>query len=269
MRAAALALLLAAALPAGAQETDLTNGGTAADPAENPIETSPAPEERPANVGAGTSAPAVVPEPEGAPDAVRPAGAGVRDALALGDADHAACLAALDALGAVFAEAEPIIEEGDPDCGILRPVQLEAVRPGVAFSPPAPLRCPAALALAEWTRDFAEPAAERLGRGAITAIDHGSTYVCRRRNNAPDGKPSEHSFGNAIDIMGFRFADGDPVAVQPRERDGTMAEAFQDAVRASGCLEFTTVLGPRTDEAHADHLHFDIVERQGGFRLCQ
>ena len=115
-----------------------------------------------------------------------------------------------------------------------------------------------------------QPAARQMTeRGPVVALEQGSGYICRRRNNAPDGKLSEHSFGNAIDIMAFRFAEGEPIRVEPREREGTMAEAFQRAVRAGSCLYFSTVLGPGTDASHADHLHMDIKERNGGFRLCQ
>jgi hypothetical protein len=124
--------------------------------------------------------------------------------------------------------------------------------------------------LSEWTRNIVLPAAEQLDdRGALFILDQGSSYICRRRNNAATGKLSEHSFGNAVDIMGFRFSEGAPIPVEPREREGTMAEAFQRTARAGACLYFTTVLGPGSDEAHADHLHLDIKERRGGFRLCQ
>jgi len=264
MRAApGLLAMIALITPLAAQESD---DDAVADPARNPVETSPAPEARP-DGGPGDDAVADAPAPS--EDAVEPTGEGMRDMLALPDTDYDQCLADLAAIGAEFTEIAPIIPRDDPDCGILRPVELSALLPGIAFRPPAPLRCPAALAAARWTRDFAIPAAERLGRGRITAVDHGSTYVCRRRNNQPDGKPSEHSFGNAIDVMGFRFSDGEPVVVQPRERDGTRAEAFQDAVRATACLEFTTVLGPGSDDFHDDHLHMDVVERNGDFRLCQ
>ena len=75
--------------------------------------------------------------------------------------------------------------------------------------------------------------------------------------------------GNGIDITGFRFASGAPIPIQPRERDGGMAEAFQDTVRATACLHFTTVLGPGTDATHSDHLHLDVIARSSGFRLCQ
>jgi hypothetical protein len=80
---------------------------------------------------------------------------------------------------------------------------------------------------------------------------------------------SEHSFGNALDVIGFSFQNGAPIRMEPRADTGTIEEAFQRAVRGGACLSFTTVLGPGTDAAHADHLHLDIRDRDGGYRICQ
>ena len=132
------------------------------------------------------------------------------------------------------------------------------------------MRCATALALAEWVDTFVVPASRNLpDRGLVTQINQASTYVCRRRNNNPAGLQSEHAFGNAVDIGGFEFAEGKPIPIEPREGAGTATEAFQRAVRATACLNFTTVLGPGTDADHADHLHLDIKTRNGGYRLCQ
>ena len=105
--------------------------------------------------------------------------------------------------------------------------------------------------------------------GVLSAIENGSDYTCRRRNNSQDGRLSEHAFGNAIDVMGFVFDDGTRIAIEPREAEGTMVEAFQDSVRAAACLEFSTVLGPGSNASHDDHLHLDIMDRNGGYRLCE
>ena len=199
-----------------------------------------------------------------------PAGPPVHETLAESDADFAACTAALTALGTRFETAPPVTDPAERDCGIDRPVTVSEILPGVALQPAAVLRCEAALALAEWTRDFVAPAASRLpGRGALSAIDHGTAYLCRPRNGISGEALSEHAFGNAIDIAGFRFAEGEALPVTPRAGDGSLEEAFQAAVRKSACLAFTTVLGPGADASHADHLHLDVKARRGGFRLCQ
>ena len=195
---------------------------------------------------------------------------GMRDQLRVSDQEYAGCLADLDELGVQYTEVAPIIPDDDKDCGVLRPLTITHVASDIEILPPATVRCDTARALGRWTQDFVLPASTRLSaRGELTAMENGSGYVCRRRNNLPDGKLSEHAFGNAFDLMAFRFADGSRIAVQPREADGSMEEAFQDATRGSACLEFSTVLGPGSNASHADHLHFDIIARNNGFRLCE
>jgi hypothetical protein len=197
-----------------------------------------------------------------------PDGMGIRDMLREADEDYATCLADLDGLGTAYTEIDGVVDE-DPDCGILRPLEIAEIVPGIAMRPDAVLRCDTARALARWTADFAVPAARRLDRGPITALDHGSTYICRRRNNQPDGALSEHAFGNAVDVMGVRFADGDALRIEPRADSGSIEEAFQRTLRGAACLYFTTVLGPGADAYHDDHLHMDVKRRDSGYRLCQ
>ena len=96
-----------------------------------------------------------------------------------------------------------------------------------------------------------------------------TSYQCRRRNNSASGKYSEHAFGNAIDILGFGFRDRGNIKVAPRAGDGSRDSAFQAAVRGGACAYFTTVLGPGSNAAHADHFHFDLAARRGGYRLCE
>jgi len=180
----------------------------------------------------------------------------------------ASCEAELRKLGAVFDRTEPL--RGKNGCGITAPYSVEQVIPGVSLAPNSQLRCETALALARWTDTVVVPAAKALGdRTTLAQINHGSTYVCRRRNNASTGKMSEHAIGNAVDVMSFEFEGHDPIPVSPRAGDGTVEEAFQRAVRGGACLHFTTVLGPGSNASHADHLHLDIIERKRGYRLCE
>lgn len=168
----------------------------------------------------------------------------------------------------MFDRTEPL--RGKNGCGITAPYSVEQVIPGVSLAPNSQLRCETALALARWTDTVVVPAAKALGdRTTLAQINHGSTYVCRRRNNASTGKMSEHAIGNAVDVMSFEFEGHDPIPVSPRAGDGTVEEAFQRAVRGGACLHFTTVLGPGSNASHADHLHLDIIERKRGYRLCE
>ena len=196
--------------------------------------------------------------------------AGRRELLRLGEAEYASCLASLRKLEVVYEEVEAVVPDDDVDCGILQPIKVSEIAPGIALVPPAVIRCPTAQALAAWVKDFVVPAAARLeGRGTLTAIENGSGYMCRRRNNLSDGALSEHAFGNAFDVMGFRFEQGAPLMIGSGKAQDSLASAFQDAVRASACLDFSTVLGPGSNTSHDDHLHLDIMARDNGFRLCE
>lgn len=188
------------------------------------------------------------------------------------DGDFAACLQALSGLGAVFTEAPPVTDPNDPDCGIARPVRVERILPDLELEGGAAMRCDTARALGGWARDFLRPAAALLPEAPrVTGLRLGSTYDCRARVGTGEARPkiSEHALGNAIDIAAFLFDGAEPLTVQPRADTGDLPEAFQRTVRAAGCLFFTTVLGPGSNDAHDDHLHLDIAARRGGWRLCQ
>ena len=188
------------------------------------------------------------------------------------DEDLAACKLALSFLGTVYSEEPPITDPDNPDCGIARPVRVERILSDLALEGSAVMRCDTARALGFWARDFLRPAAAMLpGAPRVTGLQLGTAYDCRPRvgTGADQPKLSEHALGNAIDIAGFVFDGADPLIVQPREDTGDLAEAFQRTVRAAGCLFFSTVLGPGSNDAHDDHLHLDVAVRRGGWRLCQ
>ena len=90
-------------------------------------------------------------------------------------------------------------------------------------------------------------------------------YECRGRNRVPGAKLSEHGKGNAVDLRSFILADGRVVTLT----DVTVAKDFRDELRESACHRFTTVLGPGSDSAHESHIHVDLIERRGGYRMCQ
>ncbi|MBB3655143.1 hypothetical protein FHX15_000342 [Rhizobium sp. BK650] len=184
------------------------------------------------------------------------------------DADHAECTRELQNLGVVFKETARI--DGGNGCGIDKPIIVSEALPGIKLRPEATLRCPTALALAQWMKGSVIPAAAVAlpESGGITTINQASAYICRLRNGADTGKISEHARGNAIDIASFSFKKGEDVAVRSRREDSTLTGAFQRTVSAAGCLYFTTVLDPESDAAHETHFHLDVIERKGGYRYC-
>ncbi|AKH99340.1 hypothetical protein IMCC20628_00616 [Hoeflea sp. IMCC20628] len=184
------------------------------------------------------------------------------------DAALAICETELNTLGVTFEKLDPVI--GENGCGINAPYAITEIAKGVALRPATQLRCKTAVALARWIGAVVLPATSAFPDEVhLKAINHGSTYVCRRRNNLPTGKMSEHSIGNAVDVVNFEFEGRKPIGISPRSGDGNMDEAFQRAVRAGACLHFTTVLGPGANASHDDHLHLDIAKRNRGYRLCQ
>ncbi len=177
------------------------------------------------------------------------------------------CLADLAALGTKF-KAAARIDEGE-GCGIDRPLEVAEVLPGVDTGG-AQMRCETARSLARWVKDTVTPALRIAMPGrSIAGLSTGSTYACRLRNGASEGKISEHARGNAIDIAAFRLDDGSEITMKPRAEDGTLEGAFQRTATAGACLHFTTVLSPGSDAAHQDHLHLDVLERDSGYRYCR
>lgn len=188
------------------------------------------------------------------------------------DQEDSACRMALSYLGTVYRTPPAMTDPDQPDCGIARPIEVTEILPGLTLDGGAVMRCDAARALGFWARDFLRPAAATLpGAPRLIGLQLGTTYDCRRRigTGNDDPKLSEHGLGNAIDIAGFRLDDGTVLPVLPRRDNGDQAEAFQRAARGAACLFFTTVLGPGTNSAHDDHLHLDVAQRRGGWRLCQ
>ena len=180
-----------------------------------------------------------------------------------------ACLGALKEIGAEFKKLEPIRDK-EQGCGIEAPVELSVVLPGIKLEPSGTMRCETALALSRWTKEMMLPAAAlALPERKVTTIANASTYICRNRNSAENGKISEHARGNAVDISTISFDKGEPLVMKPRGEDGTPEGAFQRTITAAACLFFRTVLSPGSDATHQDHLHLDVLERKGGYLYCR
>ena len=143
-----------------------------------------------------------------------------------------------------------------PFCGLLNAVEVQ--RSTVPYSGAVRVTCPVAAALYLWEREVVAPAADRHLGSPLARIDHLGTYSCRRIGGGPTGRPSQHATANAIDIAGFRLADGRRVTLLDGW-DGSPGErAFLREIRDGACGLFRAVLGPDYNAAHRDHFHLDM-----------
>ncbi|ANW03828.1 extensin family protein [Bradyrhizobium icense] len=157
---------------------------------------------------------------------------------------------------------------GANGCGGEDLVRLEAIvlpdKRRVSVKPAAILRCTMASALADWIRKDIAPVAERLG-SSVSDLDNFDSYECRGRNRIVGAKLSEHGRANALDVRAFKLANGRLISLTDR----TVPRELRETVLHSACARFSTVLGPGSDWYHEDHIHLDLMERRGNYRICQ
>jgi hypothetical protein len=177
-----------------------------------------------------------------------------------------ACRLALTEEIAIAPSIPPI--KGPGGCGGEDLVRLEAVvlpdKRKVTLTPAATMRCAMATAVANWVRNDVAPLGERLG-SPVTALDNFDSYQCRGRNNLAGAQLSEHGRANALDVHGFKLADGRMIDLTDRSQPRDLREAVLHSV----CTHFSTVLGPDSDWYHEDHIHLDLMERRNNYRICQ
>lgn len=165
--------------------------------------------------------------------------------------------------GGVRFEESPERREGD--CAQLDTVRL---RGGVTpLSPAAPIMtCRQALAYAFWDRHGLQPAARDLLGTSIVGVDHLGTYACRNVYGREEGRRSEHAFANALDVGGFRTADGRRLRILGGFDEEGMEGVFLREARDRACRWFGgATLSPDYNAAHADHLHLD----SGPYGVCR
>ncbi|MFN3953632.1 MAG: extensin family protein [Pararhodobacter sp.] len=146
-------------------------------------------------------------------------------------------------------------------CGIAEPVSVTAIG-GIRLSQPATLDCDTARAFERWVRQSMLPAFGRRG-GGVAQIRIAAHYSCRPRNNRAGARISEHGRGRAIDVSGFRMANGDSVSILQDWRRGPYRQALRQMHRAA-CGTFRTTLGPGSDGFHEDHFHYDLARHRSG-----
>jgi hypothetical protein len=125
-----------------------------------------------------------------------------------------------------------------------------------------------------WVDETVQPAARARFGEEVAEIAAMGAYSCRTMNNQPGGRISEHAFGNAIDIGGFRLASGREITIlNDWGRGDEQTRAFLQDVHSGACGQFTTVLGPGSNIFHYNHIHLDLAlhgnTSSGPCRICR
>ncbi|HEX8572930.1 MAG TPA: extensin family protein [Allosphingosinicella sp.] len=203
-------------------------------------------------------------------DLARPVGAFTGRKLAALGGDPAECRALLRRAGVRFATLPA--RGSDGQCGFDHAVRFTGGGALALSYRPADLAtsCPVAAALALWEWHVVQPAALRHFGARIAAVEHYGSYSCRRIYGRAEGPWSEHASANAVDIAGFRLADGRRISVARDWKGNGPASSFLRDVRDGACRLFATTLSPDYNAAHRDHLHLDQANRGAlGWRGCR
>jgi len=144
----------------------------------------------------------------------------------------------------------------DATCPLRNTLRVQGAAVGLSSSFLA--SCPLAVAFALFERYSLQPAAQAVFGQAVTRVDHLGSFACRNIYNRAEGRLSQHASANALDIAGFRLADGRSISVLkdwPGEGDKAR---FLRQVRDSACDDFNVVLSPDYNAAHRNHFHLDM-----------
>lgn len=100
--------------------------------------------------------------------------------------------------------------------------------------------CPLALSAALFVEQQARPLTEQFMASRLTRIDHLGSFACRNIYHRPDARRSEHASAQALDISGFRLADGRNISVL---RGWKQDESAPGCARCSARAVSTLVTG--------------------------
>lgn len=184
--------------------------------------------------------PQYAPQPSGAPDGLLPPAAVGDQTGAIGDGDASA----------------PMSYRAAPSPG---PVRIADGGPfSVSMDRSLVLSCSMIPAITRWLVQDVQPAAMANFGSPIVEMTTFGSYSCRRRNNGHFGRMSEHAFANAVDVKGFKLADGRETRILTGWRGSAQERGFWRDIAFGACAKFTTVLGPGAP-LHDNHLHLDLA----------
>lgn len=144
----------------------------------------------------------------------------------------------------------------DAACPLRNTLRVQGAQVGLSSSFLA--SCPLAVAFALFERHSLQPAAQAVFGQAVIRVDHLGSFACRNMYNRAEGRLSQHASANALDIAGFRLADGRTISVLKDWPGQGDSARFLRQVRDSACDDFNVVLSPDYNAAHRNHFHLDM-----------
>ncbi|MBK5375788.1 extensin family protein [Pseudomonas sp. TH43] len=151
----------------------------------------------------------------------------------------------------------------DAKCPLIGALRVQGGE--VALSSSFLASCPLAVAYAMFEHHTLQPAAQAVYGQKVARLDHLGSFACRNIYNRESGALSRHASADALDIAGFRLADGRSISVLkdwPRQNQDAQ---FLRQVRDGACEAFSVVLSPDYNAAHRNHFHVDV----GRWSVCR
>jgi len=174
--------------------------------------------------------------------------------------------------GQVTAKLLPPIHDGQ--CGLQSPLSIEAIEANgrsIPLNAPVTTDCGMASALPQWL-SAVDSYTEAHEKTRIKTLNLGTGYDCRNVDHAATGNLSFHSFGDAVDVIGFSLEDGRKVTIAPGF-NGTKEQGHDilHYARDAACSSFMTVISPDGDSFHQDNMHLDLAchGKTCTMRLCE
>ncbi len=171
-----------------------------------------------------------------------------------------ALLAQAQARGIIFWRAQADSTGNCPLTGVVRVTRFGNVSLSSSFLASCSLAVRSAMFIHR-----AAPMAMEIQGSALARIDHVGSYACRNIYHRAQGRRSEHATADALDISGFRFANGQRITVEKGWGTVGTSSRVLRALFQESCAFYGNALGPEYNAAHANHFHFGV----NGFGLCR
>jgi hypothetical protein len=164
------------------------------------------------------------------------------------------CYADLQRIGVAFTPL-PDRNRGH-SCSTIGTVRLDEI--GVPVANLGAMRCGLAEKFTRWVRNAVAPAAYQMLGSQLVKVETYGTYACRNTVGTATARLSGHAIANAVDVAAFDLADGRRISILgDYHSSDPQVRAFMEAIHASACKRFGTVLSPDYNSAHRNHLHLE------------